>query len=171
MPEQKNLLKIVVTVIVILLVMLISIFGYLNVKREKLEEGNIRFKAGNDVIAEITLDEVKKLPAVNKKMVINSTSGLTKHNFTGTPLREVFNYIDPEIMKRYERVITRGVDNYTSGVDMEEVLKKNNVFLVYADNGTSLKSKTGTEDTMRIVILNDPYGQRFTNYLVEMQLE
>lgn len=168
---QKNSLKSVVIVIIILLVILISIFGYLNFKGEKLEEGQIRLKADNDVIAEITVDEVKKLPAVNKKIVINSTSGLTKHNFTGTPLLDVFNSIDPEITKRYQRVITRGVDNYTSGINMEEVLEKNNVILVYADHGTPLRGKTGVEDTMRIIILNDLFGQRFTNYLVEIELE
>lgn len=170
MPRKKSL-KTIITVIVMLLVILISIFGYLNSKGEKLEEGKIKLKAGNDVIAEITLDGIKKLPSVNKKIVINSTRGLTKHNFTGTPLLEVFNSIDPEITKQYQRVITRGVDNYTSGVNMEEVLEKNNVILVYADHGMPLKSKTGAEGTMRIIILNDFYGQRFTNYLVEIELE
>jgi len=43
--------------------------------------------------------------------------------------------------------------------------------LVYEDNGKPLKSKTGKEGTMRVVILNDIFGQRFTNFLVEMQLE
>ena len=171
MSEAKGSLKFVVTLLAILLVILVSIFGYLNAKGEKLEEGKIRFKAGNEILGEITLEEVKKLPVVNKKMSISSTSGLTNHNFTGTPLLEVLNCVDPGIIKRYEKVITRGVDNYTSGVNMEEVLEKDNVYLVYADHGTPLKSKTGTEDTMRIIILNDPYGQRFTNYLVEIQLE
>ncbi len=169
-PGQKSTNKIMVTAIVIL-VLLISIFGYLNSKGEKLEEGKIKLKAENDILGEITLEEVKKLPAVNKKMAISSTGGLTKHNFTGTPLLEIFNHMDPEIVKRYKRVIIRGVDNYTSGVTMEEVLEKNNVFVVYADNGEPLKSKTGKEESMRIVILNDQFGQRFTNYLVEMQLE
>ena len=54
---------------------------------------------------------------------------------------------------------------------MEEVLQKNNVLLVYEDNGMPLKSKSGDKATMRIVIANDMYGQRFTNYLVEIQLE
>ena len=170
MPEQKVSLKFIVPVIVILVV-LAGVFGYLNSKGERLEEGKIRLKAGNEVIGEITLDEVRKLPVVDKKLVINSTTGLTKHKFTCTPLLAVFNQIDPEIVKQYKRVITRGVDNYTSGVNMEEVLEKNNVLLVYADNDMPLKSKTGSEDTMRIVILNDLYGQRFTNYLVEIQLE
>ena len=79
--------------------------------------------------------------------------------------------MDPAIVKNYKRVITRGVDNYVSGLNMEEVLESNNVFLVYADNGKALKSKSSREGTMRIIILNDPYGQRFTNYLVEIELE
>ncbi len=170
MSNQKNLVKFMISIIVILIVA-ISIFGYLNSKGERLEEGKIRLKAGNDTISEISLDEVKKLPAVDKKLVINSTSGLTQHNFTGTPLMEVFNSIDPQITKEYKKVITRGTDNYVSGINMEEVLQKNNVFLVYADNGEPLKSKTGTENTMRIIILNDVFGQRFTNFLVELQLE
>lgn len=171
MAEQKNKLKTVVTVLAVLLVILVAIFGYLNARGEKLNEGQLRIEAGNDIIAEVTLEEIRKLPAVNKKMVINSTSGLTKHKFTGTPLLEVFNYVDPNIVKDYKRVITIGVDKYTSGVDMEEVLQKKNVLLVYEDNGMPLKSKKGDQETMRIVIVNDLYGQRFTNYLVGIQLE
>lgn len=171
MAGQKSALQIIVTVIAVLLVILGGIFGYLNAKGEKLNEGQLRIKADNVVIGEITVEEIEKLPVVNKKMVINSTSGLTKHKFTCTPLLEVFNHIDPQIVKEYKRVITKGVDNYTSGVDMEEVLQKNNVLLVYEDNGMPLKSKTGSQGTMRIVIVNDLYGQRFTNYLVELQLE
>ena len=171
MAEQKSLLKIVVTVIAVLLIILVGIFGYLNAKGEKLNEGQLRIRAGNEIISEVTLEEVRKLPVVYKKMVINSTGGLSKHKFTGTPLLEVFNYVDPDIVKDYKRVITIGVDKYTSGVDMEEVLQKNNVLLVYEDNGMPLKSKSGDKATMRIVIANDMYGQRFTNYLVEIQLE
>lgn len=162
--------KLVISTILVLVIG-ISILGYLNSRGEKLPEGRIRIKAGSEVIGEITVDEISKLPAVNKKMVIDSTSGLTKHNFTCTPLLGVFNQIDPEIATRYKRVITRGVDNYTSGLDMEEVMEKNNVYLVYADNGEPLQSKNGDAGTMRIVILNDPFGQRFTNYLVEIELE
>lgn len=170
MPEGRNGRRIVVAAISGLII-LISLLGYVNSRGEKLAEGSLRVTAGNDIIGEITLDEIKKLPAVNKKMVIDSTGGFTKHNFTCTPLREVFNQIDPQIVKRYKKVITRGTDRYTSGVAMAEVLEKNNVFLVYADNGKPLPSKIGDQDTMRIVILNDPFGQRFTNYLVEIQLE
>ncbi|MGI5920881.1 MAG: molybdopterin-dependent oxidoreductase [Syntrophomonadaceae bacterium] len=171
MTEQKSVLKTAVMVIAILLVVLVSILGYLNAKGQKLPEGQIIIKAEDKIIGKITREEVAKLPVVHKKMVINSTRGLTKHNYSCTPLVEVFNHIDPQIVKKYKRVITRGVDNYISGVYMEEVREKNNVLLVYADNGKPLKSKTGYEGTMRIVIVNDLYGQRFTNYLVELEME
>lgn len=157
--------------IILLLIGIIGCFAYLNARGEKPEEGKIRIKAGNELIGEISLAEIEKLPVVNKKLVINSTSGQSQHNFTCTPLLEVFNHIDPAIVKNYERVITRGVDNYVSGLNMEEVLENNNVFLVYADNGQPLKSKSGAAGTMRIIILNDPFGQRFTNFLVEIELE
>lgn len=160
-----------ITLIIAFLLIIIAVLSYLNMTGEKLPEGRVKVKAGNEIIGEISLEEVKTLPAVNKKLVIDSTSGFSKHNFTCTPLLGVLNAVDLRIPQCYKRVITRGVDNYVSGVDMEEVLEENNVFLVYADNGEALNGQNGVPGTMRIVILNDLYGQRFTNYLVEIELE
>ncbi len=160
-----------IAVIIICLIIVVGIFLYLNSLEERLDEGEIRIKAGNNVLGIVTLEDVKQLPAVKKKLAINSTLGITKHQFTCTPLSEVFNKIEPNIVNDYKKIITIGVDNYTSSIKMDEVLEKNNVFLVYEDNGKPLKSKTGKEGTMRVVILNDIFGQRFTNFLVEMRLE
>ncbi len=163
--------KIIIIIIMAILAVIIGTFAYLNAKGGIIEEGKIKLRAGNTVLGEITIADVKKLSAVNKKLVINSTSGLSKHEFTGTPLLEVLNHIDPEIVERYKKVYTKGTDNYVSGVNMEEVVEKNNVYLIYADYGKPLPNKTGTGETMRIIILNDQFGQRFTNYLGELQFE
>ena len=160
-----------IAIIIIGLIVIVGIFLYLNSFEERLDEGEIRIKAGDDILGIVTLDDVKQLPVVKKKLAINSTLGITKHEFTCTPLSEVFNKIDPDIVDQYEKVVTIGVDNYISSVKMNEVLEKNNVFLVYEDNGEPLKSKIGEEGTMRVIILNDIFGQRFTNFLVEMRLE
>lgn len=160
-----------IAVIIICLIIVVGIFLYLNSLEERLDEGEIRIKAGNNVLGIVALEDVKQLPSVKKKLAINSTLGITKHQFTCTPLSEVFNKIEPNIVNDYKKIITIGVDNYTSSIKMDEVLEKNNVFLVYEDNGKPLKSKTGKEGTMRVVILNDIFGQRFTNFLVEMRLE
>lgn len=165
--QNTKLIGVVATALVVV----IMVFACLNRHHEEFAEGKIVLKAGNEIIGEIMLEDVKRLPAVEKKLVIDSTEGFSRHNFTCTELREVFNYIDPQIVNRYKRVITRGVDNYVSGVNMEEVQEENNVYLVYADNGEPLVGHGGETGTMRIVILNDLYGQRFTNYLVAMELE
>jgi DMSO/TMAO reductase YedYZ molybdopterin-dependent catalytic subunit len=169
-PEGKKSHRLLWAAITILII-LTGLLGYWNSRGERLPEGVIRVKDGNKIIGQITLEEVKKLPAVNKKLVIDSSAGFSKHNFTCIPLAVVFDQLDPHIVKEYKKVITRGTDSYTSGVTMEEVREKNNVFLVYADNGKPLQTKNGGEGTMRVVILNDPFGQRFTNYLVEIELE
>ena len=160
-----------VGIIIVCLVLAVGILAKLNSGGERLNEGEIRIKAGDNVLGIMTIDDARRLPAVEKKIAINSTQGITKHVFTCTPLSEVFNMIDPYIVNSYEKVITIGVDNYTSFIRMDEVLEKNNVFLVYADNGKPLRSKTGNEGSMRVIILNDQFGQRFTNFLVEMRLE
>jgi hypothetical protein len=160
-----------VVIIIVCLALAVGILAYLNSNGEKLNEGEIRIKAGDKVLGTVTMDDARQLPAVKKKLAINSTSGITKHQFTCTPLSEVFKKIDPDICNSYEKVITIGVDNYTSFIRMDEVLEKNNVYLVYEDNGKPLKTKMGKEGSMRVIILNDEFGQRFTNFLVEMRLE
>jgi len=160
-----------IVIIITCLTVIVGIFLYLNSRQERLDEGEIRIKAGNNILGVVTLEDVKQLPVVKKKLAINSTLGITKHQFTCTPLSEVFNKIDPNIVNEYKKVIAIGVDNYASAIKMDEVLEKNNVYLVYEDNGKPLKSKIGEEGTMRVVILNDVFGQRFTNFLVEMRLE
>ena len=129
--DQKKILLAVVA----LLVVIIAVFALLNRSGEELHEGEILIKAGGTTLGVLTVADLQKLPAVQKKMVIQSTGGMTKHDFTGTPLLDALNSIDPGLTQEYTRIITKGIDNYTSGVEMSEVLRPNNVFIVYADHG------------------------------------
>ncbi len=160
-----------VGMIMVFLAVVIGVFAFLNLQGKKPVEGVLEIKAEELVIATLDIDDVKQLPAVKKKVVINSTQGLSKHEFTCTPLAVVFNKIDPEIVNQYQKVITKGVDNYTSVVEMEEVLEEDNVYLVYEDQGSLLKMKSGKEGAMQVIVLYDEFGQRFTNFLVELELE
>ncbi len=165
--DQKKILYAVIALLVIIIV----VFAFLNRGDENLQEGQILVKTGDNVIGVLTVADLQKLPAAQKKMVIQSTSGMTKHEFTGTPLLDALNSIDPGLSQKYTRIITRGIDNYTSGVNMSEVLRPNNVFIVYADRGEPLKTKTGGEGAMRIIIYQDEFGQRFTNFLTRLELQ
>ncbi|MDD4237288.1 MAG: hypothetical protein PHT62_01845 [Desulfotomaculaceae bacterium] len=165
--DQKKALYIVIA----LLVIIVAVFAFLNRENGDLQEDQILIKSGDTVLGVLTVADLQKLPAAQKKMVVQSTSGMTKHEFTGALLLDALNSIDPGLSQNYTRIITRGIDSYTSGVEMSEVLRPNNVFIVYADYGKPLKTKTGGEGAMQIIIYQDEFGQRFTNFLTSLELQ
>lgn len=135
------------------------------------ENGKLAVRAYGTVLGEITLEEIKQLPAVERVLTIHSTAGTSEHRFTGTLLYNVLQAVDPALTEEYDLLMTVGVDEYCSGIEMREVLKENAVYLVYADQGQPLPRKDGSPGGMRVIILDDFYGQRFTNYLLEVDLE
>lgn len=156
---------------ILLLVVVVAVFAFLNRSQDNLQEGQLLIKAGDNQLALLTITDLQQLPVVEKKMVINSTLGTSEHKFTCTELREVFDSIDPGLTSRYTRIITRGIDHYTSGLQMSEALQPDNVYIAYADGDKPLKTKAGRDGSMRLVIVDDKFGQRFTNFLVSIELE
>jgi hypothetical protein len=156
---------------ILLLVVVIAVFSFLNRSQDNLQEGQLLVKAGDNQLALLTIADLQQLPAVEKKMAINSSRGKSEHQFTCTELREVLDSIDSGLTSQYNRIITRGIDNYTSGLEMSEVLQPDNIYIAYADGGKTLKTKTGKEGSMRIIIMADEFDQRFTNFLVSIELE
>lgn len=135
------------------------------------ENGRLAIRAYGTVLGEISLEDIRQLPPVERRITIHSTAGVTDHRFTGTLLSNVLAAVDPGLMEEYDLLMTVGVDDYCSGIEMSEVLKENAVYLVYDDQGQPLPRKDGSPGGMRIIILDDFYGQRFTNYLLEVDLE
>jgi len=136
-----------------------------------VETGSLTFRAYGIVLAEISLDEIRTLPSVKRTMSVHSTAGVTLHAFRGTLLSNVIELIDPELMEEYSWVLAVGVDDYISGIGMDELKAENNVFVMYEDNDEPLQKKNGEPGGMRIVVLDDVFGQRFTNFLLEIVLE
>ena len=136
-----------------------------------VETGNLSIRAYGVVLAEVPLDEIRALPSVRRSMDIHSSAGVTRHSFRGTLLSNVLDLVDPGLMGEYDRAFAIGVDDYISGVGMDEILAENSVFIMYEDNGEPLTKKNGEPGAMRIVVINDVFGQRFTNYLLEVVLE
>lgn len=153
-----------------LLVLVIASFSLLNRSKSGSPEGMLVIKTGQTTLGSFTIAELQKLPSIEKKMTIHSTQGNVDHQFTGTSLLAVLNSLDPTLTQKYKKVVARGVDNYTSGVDMSEVLQPDNVYIVYADYGKPLKTKMGKDGSLRIIICSDDFGQRFTEWLVSLEL-
>lgn len=153
------------------LILVIALFTFLNYDKQGSPEGQISLKAGDRELAVITLDSLRKLPAVEKKMTVHSSKGVEKHDYTMTSLLGIIRQVDPQLTSRYAKVVTKGIDNYTSGVSMAEVLEPDNVYLAYMDGGKPLKTKNGEDGSVQVVICRDDFGQRFTKYLVSLELQ
>ncbi|MGI6361822.1 MAG: hypothetical protein ACOX05_05990 [Bacillota bacterium] len=136
-----------------------------------LETGSLAITADEQEIAEVSLDKIKSYPSVRRQMMINSSEGSTSHDFRGTLLLNILNDIDEELVTSYATVRAMGSDVYQSVFTMEEVQQENNIYIMYSDGEDSLLTRDGQPQGMRIVSLDDQYGQRFTNYLVEIVLE
>jgi uncharacterized protein with FMN-binding domain len=136
-----------------------------------VETESLAFRAYGLVLAEVSLEEIKSLPSVKRSISVHSSSGITQHEFRGTLLSNVIDTVDPGLMEEYSWVLAAGADDYISGIAMDEVLAENSVFIMYEDNGKPLLKKNDEPGAMRIVVLSDVFGQRFTNYLMEIVLE
>ena len=136
-----------------------------------VETGSLAMRAYGVVLAEVSLDEIRALPSVKRTMSIHSTAGITQHSFRGTLLSNVLELADPELTEQYEWILAVGVDDYISGISMDEVRAENSVFIMYEDNDQPLQKRNGEPGAMRVVVINDIFGQRFTNYMLEIVLE
>lgn len=136
-----------------------------------METGSLALRAYGLVLAEISLDEIQTLPSVKRTMHIHSTAGVTQHVFRGTLLSHILELADPDLTEEFSFALAVGVDEYIAGITMDEILAENAVYVMYEDNGEPLRKRNGEPGAMRIVVLNDFFGQRFTNYLLEIVLE
>jgi len=136
-----------------------------------VETESLAIRAYGVVLAEVSLEDIRALPSVRRSMTIHSTAGITQHSFRGTLLSNVLDLVDPELVERYRWVLAIGVDDFISSIGMDEVRAENNVFVMYEDNDQPLPKRNGEPGAMRIVVFNDFFGQRFTNYLLEIVLE
>ena len=136
-----------------------------------VETGSLAIRAYGVVLAEIGLEEIRALPSVKRTISIHSTAGTTQHSFRGTLLSNVLDSVDPELKEQYSWILAVGVDDFISGIGMDEVVAENSVFIMYEDNDQPLPRRNGEPGAMRIVVINDVFGQRFTNYMLDIVLE
>lgn len=137
-----------------------------------LETGSLRITtAEGQNLGEVSLQDIQNMKAVTRRLVVHSTGGDETCDFKGTLLSNVLAAVDPALLQQYDAVSVIGADDYVSYVSMEEVAAENNVYIMYANGEEALSTRDGLPSGMRLVILKDFYGQRFTNYLTELRLE
>lgn len=118
------------------------------------------------------MEEIEALPATTSKKTIRSASHADETGeFTGTRLADVLREADPAWSDSASAVITRAADGFVSSLDADEVAEGDGVLLVYAKDGDPLGSaKDGGTGPFRIIILADPFGNRCTRWVNEIEI-
>ena len=134
------------------------------------ETGTLRITENGGLVAEITLEEIAALPSYKRTMTIHSSGeGDSVHAYRGARLFEVLKAAGIDL-DRYDAISAIGSDEYLASIAMEEVRMENNAFVMYEDNDQPIARKNGEAGGMRLVLLDDTFGTRFTKYLCEIEL-
>ncbi len=162
-----------IIVIIILLIIGIGVFSYLNRPEENIKEGMLSITKDGEVLKELSIKEIKDLPKVEEKIKFSSSNFANEEAlYTGVPVREILNSIDPQLLKNAKQIITKAEDGFISAFSADEVAASDSVIVAYAREGKGLGTKEdGGVGPLRVVIKTDPFGNRSTKYLNELEVK
>jgi len=172
--QQKSNRKLygVITAILLTLAVGISLLSYLNRPQGSAQPGAIGIKSQGKVIAVLTMQDVRALPKVEKKVTINSASeGKSTDVWGGAAMKDVLDSVDPQLLQNAGQVLARAEDGFTSALTAKEILASDAVLIAYEQNGKVLKGKSeGGLGPFRLILAADPYGNRMAKYLNELEI-
>ncbi|MDR2899242.1 MAG: molybdopterin-dependent oxidoreductase [Clostridiales bacterium] len=132
----------------------------------------IKITAFGDYAVVLEEADIRSLECETFTAVIRSSGQKPEEvTYTGIPLLSLFNGLDIDMTKA-SKIIVKGSDGYASAITIEEAENIRNVYIAYQLNGEDLKPKSrGGNGPYQLVILNDPFSQRWCKYVNEVEIE
>lgn len=164
--------------IVIAAILLLAAAGtaaFLNSK-DRPEENNgelLTISRDGAILAEYTLEQIREMPSKSMEAHLSSGKGQDEDGvYTGVPLLYILNQTDEALIQECTRFIAKAGDAFSSVLSQEDVKESENVLVVYEKDGEALKHfDDGGAGPMRIMVIGDTYGNRSTQFLVEIQCQ
>jgi hypothetical protein len=166
--------RVIIAVSVLLLI--VVVFAFINKKglEDKIssqknailyiKSGQTELKADFDTIKELEETEFAAVSKSSGKPPVDVT-------YIGVQLKDLLEKMEISTAGKTQ-VITKAVDGYTVALSIEEVLDDENVYIVYKRDGKDLGTREeGGSGPYQIVIRKDEFSQRWTKYLMEIELQ
>lgn len=173
-PAETSMFKKKYIVIgVLLLVIAIVFLACLNRPQDTAEPGTIRITCQGELVKSLTLEELQALPKVEMEKTISSSNSPNETGvFSGVDLVEVLKAADPALIEDCTRVIAKANDGFVASYDKDEILRDGNILVVYAKDNKPLEgADAGGTGPLRIVVISDPFGNRCTKHLSELEVQ
>lgn len=164
--------RVILIVCILVLAAAVGIFAWLNRPDTSIAPGTLRISQGDRIVKTFTLDELKALPSVQvQKTIVSSKEEDESGLYTGVPLKQVLDAADPSLLETGTQIVARAEDGFTTSYSADEVKAGDNILLVYAKDGEPLKDQaSGGAGPMRILVQEDPFGNRCIKYLNDLEV-
>lgn len=171
--EKSKRNKLIIIIVIVALAILIGVLALVNASGNKSEvEGGITVILDSKTV-QYSPDAIKDFESISFEKEIKSSS---KDDETGTykgvPLEVILGEIDSDWGNKYENFILTASDGFSTAVSKSDITQGENVVIVYEKDGEALK---GADDEgpgpYRIIIVNDPFGNRSIMNLVSIEAE
>jgi len=131
----------------------------------------IAFKVAGEEVAVIDLDFLLTLESHDFKATIRSSGQKPREvEYTGVLLADVLQALNIDT-KGKTQILFKGADAYMTGVSLSE-LDGDNLYIAYAMDGEYLKPRSEKGfGPFQLVILKDPFSQRWCKYLCEVEIK
>ncbi len=173
---MKNKTAAVVAAIVLILLaasLFISLkFNETNIalQQELLLKSQISLKVADKEIM-IGLNDIVSAEENFRAVLDTSVSSAKYHDYTGAQLKNIL--INKNInIENYDTVLLSGADGFSAAYAAEEVIKDNNVYIAYKEDGNLLKSMdSGGSGPFLSIIVQDSFSNRRCKYLTKIEVK
>lgn len=163
----------IILIVCIILAVAVAVFALLNssLAKEKSQlslAGEISILQDGKETARIIPKDIEAIKAETFTATQKSSGNdPVERSFTGVPLGALLGAkgLPPE---GTGSILLRSVDGYSVTISPDEVMDRDNVWLVWEADGAPLDSSNGP---YMVVIRKDPFSQRWSKMLCEIELE
>lgn len=160
---------------VIVLVVVVAVFAYLNSRdvEDRLlsqREAKIFIVAG-ETRETVDFETILELEEHSFAATLRSSDGgVREHTYAGVRMKDLLAHYGFDVSGA-EQVLTRAADGYTVALTPDEVMDDDNVYIVYMVDGEPMASREeGGSGPYQVVIRKDEFGQRWNKYLMEIEI-
>ena len=169
--KKKN--TFIILAILLVLAAAIVLLSWLNARQGLGGEiGSLTISRNGEILRVFTMDEIRAMPYIEQDQEIVSSSHQNERGvFRGVPLRALLEDADPELLQDAVTIVSRAEDAFVMAYSADEVLDSDDIFVAYSKDGNSLGTmEGGGSGPFRIIIIGDPFGNRSTRFLIEIEV-
>lgn len=164
---------VIISLALAVMIAAIAVLAVLNAPKDKAENGSLTIVQGENTLAVLSMEQLKKLPAVEITADMGSASSAGIYGtLKGATIREILQSINPDLTASGKRVYAYAEDGFVLTYNMTEILADDSIIVAYEHDGAPMRSKAeGGEGPLRVVVAGDEHANRSCKYVYKLEVK